>query len=44
MVYNARNKNYDTGAYWYAYNRFKKANFFYFLQDFHNNAVQPQED
>ena len=33
IVYNARNKNYDTGAYWYAYNKFKKANFFYFLQD-----------
>ncbi len=32
-VYNAKNRNYDTGAYWYAYNRFKKVNFFYFLQD-----------
>ena len=32
-VYNAKNKNYDTGAYWFAYNKFKKASFFYFLQD-----------
>ena len=34
IVYNAKNKNYDTGAYWYAYNKFKKVNFFLFkLQD-----------
>ena len=33
IIYNAKNKNYDTGAYWYAYKKFKKANFFYFLQD-----------
>ena len=33
IVFNAKNKNYDTGAYWYAYNKFKKVNFFYFLQD-----------
>ena len=32
-VYNAKNTNYDTGAYWYAYNKFKNVNFFYFLQD-----------
>ena len=32
-IFNAKNKNYDTGAYWYAYNKFKKVNFFYFLQD-----------
>ena len=32
-VYNAKNKNYDTGAYWFAYKKFKKASFFYFLQD-----------
>ena len=29
IVYNAKNKNYDTGAYWYAYNKFKKAKFFF---------------
>ena len=28
IVYNAKNKNYDTGAYWYAYNKFKNVNFF----------------
>ena len=33
IVCNAKNKSYDTGAYWYAYNKFKKAKFFYFLQD-----------
>ena len=22
IVYNAKNRNYDTGAYWYAYNKF----------------------
>ena len=32
IVYNAKNKNYDTGAYWYAYNKFKKVNFFYFFK------------
>ena len=33
IVYNAKNKYYDTGAYWYAFNKFKKVDFFYFLQD-----------
>ncbi len=32
-VFNVKNKNYDTGAYWHAYKKFKKAQFFYFLQD-----------
>ncbi len=33
IVYNAKNNNYDTGAYWYAFKRFKKVDFFYFIQD-----------
>ena len=32
-VINAKNKNYDTGAYWIAFKMYKKVNFFYFLQD-----------
>ena len=33
IVYNAKNKNYDTGAYWYKKNNFKKENFFEFKQN-----------
>lgn len=32
-VVNAKNKNYDTGAYWYAFKKYKNVKFFYFLQD-----------
>ncbi len=33
IVYDANNKNYDSGAYWYAFKKLKKVKFFYFLQD-----------
>lgn len=32
-VIDAKNRNYDTGAYWYAFKKYKRIKFFYFLQD-----------